>query len=170
MKKVTDIAADLNPPKTESSAPTPAPSNPRTTIGWREPPGPPPPSRHSDRPPTTGPTKPDSLTATDIERLWVCMGEIYGMTWETNYGQKDGGMWLVGLQGLSWPDLLRGVECCIETPSQYPVNLPTFKQYCQPGPRLPIAQRLPKPWANRALVEKSLAECHAILQRETTGR
>ncbi len=98
------------------------------------------------------------------------MAEIYGMTWETNFGQQDGGMWLVGLQGFAWEDLLHGIEQCLVTPSEFPPNLPTFRQYCQPEPVLLTVPRLPKPWANRELVEKTLKQCHAILQGKTTGR
>jgi len=98
------------------------------------------------------------------------MAEIYGMTWETNYGQHDGGMWLVGLQGFTWEDLLHGIEQCLATPSEFPPNLPTFKGYCQAQPALPTAARLPKPWANRELVEKSLKEAHAILSGTKAAR
>ncbi len=98
------------------------------------------------------------------------MAEIYGMTWETNYGQHDGGMWLVGLQGFTWEDLLHGIERCLDTPSEFPPNLPSFRQYCRPEPSLPAQGRLPKPWANRALVEKSLKEAHAILSGKTPTR
>jgi len=98
------------------------------------------------------------------------MAEIYGMTWETNYGQQDGGMWLVGLQGFTWEDLLHGIEQCLATPSEFPPNLPTFRRYCYRPPVLPAYVRFPRPWANRELVKKSIAECRGILSGKTAAK
>ena len=97
------------------------------------------------------------------------MVHIYGTPWITNYGENASDLWWVALQGLTWEDLQRGIEKCIATPSQYPVNLPTFKLYCQAEPALPVNPVLPKPWANRELTGRFLRKCHDILAGKKTS-
>lgn len=66
-----------------------------------------------------------------IDRLWVKMEKIYSpSTWHKKHGASDDGTWLRGLSDLTPADIARGVARCEKSESEWPPNLPLFRQLC----------------------------------------
>ena len=66
-------------------------------------------------------------------RLWTRMAQIYGTLWERQFGSHDGDafqVWSKGLADLT-PGMIRhGLGKCLHRSSQFPPNLPEFRQLC----------------------------------------
>lgn len=110
-----------------------------------------------------------TLSKRHIRALWEHMARVYGTRWTSNYGTEDDGTWFGGLADLAPDDLKAGFRRCIESGTDWPPSLPTFRAYCtERAPTPPRCHRefppeLPAP-RNVATAEKHIARLREVLR------
>ncbi|MAK37929.1 MAG: hypothetical protein CMC15_17350 [Flavobacteriaceae bacterium] len=61
------------------------------------------------------------------------MAEMFGTKWTNHYGDEPNTTWAVGLAGLTDKHIARGLNKVIDSGSEWPPSLPTFKAMCKAG-------------------------------------